>query len=132
MVVAVMGILSGDHIQALFGATLAGLYEDASVSIYHRSTVRDPATGTFPLVHQGDYPAKAQRDECSYAQRQEDGYAHGDKRMLVLQHGFGATFPDQSGEARILYRGEAHRVQSIEEDPARAYWDCRVRLVQEA
>lgn len=127
-----MGILSGSHIQALFGATLGGLYEEATVSIYMRSTTRDPATGTFPLVHQGDYPAKVQRDECSYAQRQEDGYAHGDKRLLILQSGFAGTLPDQRGEARVIYRGETHRVQSINEDPARAYWDCRVRLVQEA
>lgn len=120
-------MLSTNRIQALFGGVLGRIYEGATLEIWGRSTVRDPETGTFPDVRHSVHPVKVQRDACTEAQREQQGYSAEDVRLMVLQSGLTAV-PDT--DSRIRYRNGEYRVMSVEEDPARVYWDCRARLVR--
>lgn len=121
-----MALLAGDAIQSLFGSVLGSvLYENARLESWAKSSVRDPATGTFPYALSAQADCKVQMDACTEAQRGQDGYAVGDVRFMVLQ----SDLPTQvNTDSRIAYRGQTYLVMSVEQDPARVYWDCRARL----
>lgn len=118
-------MLVSDRIQALFGAALHGIYEPAVLETWALSGTRDPATGTFSQTKSGEHDVRAQRDVCTEAQRGQDGYSAEDVRFLILQSGVSAQ---PNSDSRIIYRGGPYLVMSVDQDPARSYWDCRARL----
>lgn len=120
-----MGLLDGDDLQAFLGSALAGLYEDGTAEFWGFSTTRNVSTGTFPMTKSGEEACKVQRDACTEAQKREDGYTATDVRLLVLQYGLSGEI---TADCRVVYRGDTYRVMSVDQDPARSYWDCRARL----
>lgn len=121
-------MLATDRLQRMFYRQFAPIYEDGTLEAWASSPFRDPDTGVFPFAMVGMAPIKVQRDQCTEAQRMADGYAPTDVRFLVLQYGVNII---PNTDSRVVYRGENYRVMSVDQDPARAYWDFRARLVIE-
>ena len=119
-------MLSTDRIQSIFGSVLLNIYEDGTLQSVTQNPVRDPNTGTFPSVLGTPEACKLQRDKCTNRQREEVGYSSEDVRFLILQSGLVVT---PNTDSRVSYRGFNYRVMSVDQDPARAYWDIRAREV---
>ena len=124
-----MGLLDGG-IRKMAAQALSGVYVDAV--LYRQGT----DGGEFPTEYDEDgFPVdpepdeqageaiKVQFDRVTQRMAAADGYAVGDQRILVLAEGVAPFATD----AEIATGGETWRVVSVEQDPARAYYEVRAR-----
>jgi hypothetical protein len=106
----------------LFGAALAGLYENATL---HRRA--SPSYGDGGAITGGTpqtFSCKAQPQAMTERMRMADGYADTDQRIFILASTL-ATTPTTDDELTLA--GTRWGIASVDQDPARSYWDIRGR-----
>lgn len=113
-----MGLLNGG-VSALFGQVFGAFYLDATL---HRAGEITYTDGVITGTGATDVPAKAQVDAATYAMVNSDGYVDGDMRIMILNPGVPVTTDDE-----ITVAGTRWKIQSVTQDPAVAYYECRGR-----
>lgn len=113
-----MGLLNGG-VAALFGSVFSAFYLDATL---HRAGEIVYTGGVITGTGSVDVPAKAQIDAATYAMVNSDGYVDGDMRIMILNPGVAVTTDDE-----ITVGGTRWKIQSVTQDPAIAYYECRGR-----
>lgn len=113
-----MGLLDGG-VAAIFAQAFSGFYLDATL---HRAGEITYTNGVITGNGSTDIPAKAQIDAATYAMVNSDGYVDGDMRILILNPGVPVTTDDE-----ITVAGTRWKIQSVTQDPAIAYYECRGR-----
>lgn len=114
-----MGILDGDSLSSVIGAAFKGLYATGKLHI-----VTKDGSGQVVLPETfTDYDCSLQQDRYSAFVRANAGIPDKDSRFLILQSGMTVT-PTVDDE--LTFAGKRWRVRTVDQDPARSYWDCRV------
>jgi hypothetical protein len=106
----------------LFGAALAGLYEDAV--LHRRASPSYDDGGAITAGSPTTFACKAQAQAVTERMRAADGYADTDQRIFILASSL-ATEPTTEDE--LTLRGVRWGIASVDQDPARTYWDIRGR-----
>lgn len=104
----------------LFGAALAGTYEDAVLR--RRASPSYSTGGRLSADAPADFPCKAQMQQMTERMRMAAGYTDTDQRIFILASTL-ATVPTTDDEIELL--GQRWGIASVDQDPARAYWDLR-------
>jgi hypothetical protein len=113
----------------MFGAALAGIYEDAV--LYRRGAATDDGTGSISVGGDTPHPCKAQVDSATQGMRAAKDFVETDMRVLVLTNSCGArpAVEDTIDVISGRWAGTTWRIMSRGLDPAGAAWEMRGRQV---
>jgi hypothetical protein len=106
----------------LFGAALAGVYEDAT--LHRRASPSYGGGGAITTSSPTTFACKAQIQAMSERMRAAEGYADSDQRIFILASSL-AVMPTSDDE--ITLGGTRWGIASVDQDPARSYWEVRGR-----
>lgn len=107
-------------LSGLFAAAFGGVYDDAV--LYRRAPVDYDQGGKITAGESGEYPCKAQLERTTEAMRQAQDFSDTDQRIFVLTASLGVA---PTTEDEIEVRGTRWGIASVDQDPARAYWELR-------
>lgn len=106
----------------LFGAALAGVYEDAT--LHRRASTAYGDGGAITTGSATTFTCKAQIQAMTERMRAADGYADSDQRIFILASSL-SVMPTSDDE--ITLAGVRWGIASVDQDPARSYWEVRGR-----
>lgn len=115
-----------DFISGIFGTVLGVVYENATLEIWGRSALRDPDTGSYPLVKLSESAVKIQFDSVTEEMKLEAGYSSNEVLVRMLQQD--VVSPPDADSRLVTSRGTYLVRSPIMEDTFRVYWELRCRL----
>lgn len=117
-----MGLLDGE-LAGVFAAAFGPIYLDGSL---YRSTLTHDGAGGGTEAFAGPEDVKAQVDATTQAMRDAPGYIDTDQRIIVLAAGIDPITTDDE----IEVDGVRWQIASVNQDPAKAYYELRGRRAQ--
>lgn len=118
-----MGLLDGG-LANVFGAAFGAVYLPATL---HRYTQPELDDGGSPVDGSGGWTniaCRAQRDAATERMRRAEGFSESDVRLLVLAASFSGGI---STDDEVTVAGTRYAIESVDMDPAGAYWELRGR-----
>lgn len=109
-------------LSGVFGAAFSSIYDDAV--LVRPASLTDDGSGSIVRGAPIEFLCKAQVDSATEAMRRGDGYAETDQRVLVLS---ASVAIEPSTDDEIWIRDRAWAIANVSRDPARTYYDMRVR-----